>query len=106
MPGLKRASEVCILAKGFLKDMPRPKGIFILHPEAYEEIYGPEMRAIIDELIDVVVPPQTAETILTEPDLLYEVELILSGWGAPIMDEAFLSHAPYLRAVFYGAGSI
>jgi phosphoglycerate dehydrogenase-like enzyme len=86
--------------------MPRFKGIFILHPGAYDEIYGPQTRATIDELIDVVAPPQTAKSILADPEPLREVELILSGWGAPLMDEAFLSHAPCLRAVFYGAGSI
>ena len=86
--------------------MPRIKGMFILRPDAYEGIYGPEERAAIGELIEVIDPPQTAESVLAHPEILNEVEVILSGWGAPIMDEAFLTHAPRLRAVFYGAGSI
>lgn len=86
--------------------MPRSKGIFILRPDAYTAVYGPGERSLIDELIDVIAPPQTAEEILAHPDILREVEVILSGWGAPLMDEAFLGHAPNLRAVFYGAGSI
>jgi phosphoglycerate dehydrogenase-like enzyme len=86
--------------------MPRLKGIFILHSSVYDEIYGPEVRAAIDALIDIVAPQQTAEGIRAHPELLREVEVILSGWGAPLMDEAFLTHAPLLRAVFYGAGSI
>lgn len=86
--------------------MPRIKGMFILRPDAYEGIYGPEERAAIGELIEVIEPPQTAESVLAHPEMLNEVEVILSGWGAPIMDEAFLAHAPRLRAVFYGAGSI
>ena len=86
--------------------MPRIKGMFILRPDAYTEVYGPEERAIIAELIDVVAPPQTAEEILAHPEILREVEVILSGWGAPLMDEAFLNYAPRLRAVFYAAGSI
>ena len=32
--------------------------------------------------------------------------MILSGWGAPAMDAAFLEAAPNLRVVLYGAGSI
>jgi phosphoglycerate dehydrogenase-like enzyme len=32
--------------------------------------------------------------------------VILSGWGAPEMDGAFLEAAPELRLVLYGAGSI
>lgn len=86
--------------------MPRPKGLFVLSPSAYDEIYGPEERAAIAQLIDVVAPPQTAETIRQRPELLQEVDLLLSGWGAPLIDAALLAHAPRLRAIFYGGGSI
>lgn len=86
--------------------MPRLKGIFILRSDAYDEIYGLEERAVIDELIDVLAPPQTAREVLTHPEILREVEVILSGWGAPLIDEAFLEHTPCLRVIFYGAGSI
>jgi phosphoglycerate dehydrogenase-like enzyme len=86
--------------------MPRVKGMFILRPEAYEEIYGSEERTMIDELIDVITPPQTASEVLAHPEILCNVEVILSGWGAPLIDEAFLALAPCLRAIFYGAGSI
>jgi phosphoglycerate dehydrogenase-like enzyme len=86
--------------------MPRIKGIFLLRSNAYAEVYGPEERAMIDELIDVIAPPQVAAEVLAHPEILREVEVILSGWGAPLMDEAFLDQAPHLRAVFYGAGSI
>jgi phosphoglycerate dehydrogenase-like enzyme len=86
--------------------MPRIKGMFILRSDAYDELYGPEERATIDEFIDVIAPPQTAEGVLAHPEILREVEVILSGWGAPLMNEAFLAHAPCLRAVFYAAGSI
>jgi phosphoglycerate dehydrogenase-like enzyme len=86
--------------------MSRLKGIFILRRSAYDDIYGPAECATIGELIEVVAPPQTAEEILAHPEVLREVEVIFSGWGAPLMDDAFLTHAPHLRAVFYGAGSI
>lgn len=35
-----------------------------------------------------------------------DVEVILSTWGAPVLDEAFLDSMPNLRAVLYGAGSV
>jgi hypothetical protein len=38
--------------------------------------------------------------------VLAEAEVILSGWGTPAIDAAFLAAAPNLRAVLYGAGSI
>lgn len=82
------------------------KGLFVLRPSAYDETYGPAERAAIAELVEVVAPPQSAEDIEAHPGLLHEVEVIFSGWGAPLMDAAFLAAAPRLRAVFYGAGSI
>ncbi|HEY7417210.1 MAG TPA: hydroxyacid dehydrogenase [Ktedonobacteraceae bacterium] len=86
--------------------MSRPKGIFILNSTTYNENYREPLRSAIGELVELVAPHHTAEEIQTHLDVLREVEIILSGWGAPIMDEAFLAHAPHLRAVFYGSGSI
>jgi phosphoglycerate dehydrogenase-like enzyme len=82
------------------------KALYILDPGPFEWIYGPAERADISMLVDVYSPQQTAQTICEHPELLHDVQLILSGWGAPVMDEAFLDQAPNLKAVFYGAGSI
>ncbi len=40
------------------------------------------------------------------PDLLKDVEVLVSTWGMPVLDKAFLDSAPKLRAVFYAAGSV
>ncbi len=82
------------------------KGIIILDPAAYELIYGEALHAEIARRVDLVPGLHTAASIKQNPDLLADVEVIFSGWGAPTMDEAFLEAAPKLRAVFYGAGSI
>jgi phosphoglycerate dehydrogenase-like enzyme len=80
--------------------------MFILAQGPYETIYGEEHAGRIAELVAIDGPPQTAEFVAAEPGLLRDVEIILSGWGAPVMDEAFLAAAPKLEAVFYGAGSV
>lgn len=82
------------------------KGLFILGADSYRKIYGPEERAEIDKLVDIYAPPQTPQSIQENPELLKDVEVILSGWGAPKLDGAFLDAAPKLKAMFYGAGSI
>ena len=82
------------------------KALYILDPGPYEWIYGPTERADISKLVDVIAPQQTAQSIRERPELLRDVQVILSGWGAPVMDEAFLDLTPNLKAVFYGAGSI
>src|SRR5260221_418966 len=86
--------------------MKRLKGLYILRPDVYDDIYGPSERRDIAELIDISVPPQTAVSIQRHPELLSGADLILSGWGMPRLDEALLAYAPQLSAVFYGAGSI
>lgn len=82
------------------------KALYILKPFAFEAIYGPDEQAEIAGLVDLLAPPQTVESIATRPDLLEQVEVIFSGWGAPLMDEEFLAKAPNLKAVFYGSGSV
>ena len=84
----------------------KPRALFILHAPSRDLIYGPEEQAYLAAHADFYAPSQTRESILENPGLLADVEVIFSGWGAPIMDEDFLSAAPNLKAVFYGAGSI
>jgi phosphoglycerate dehydrogenase-like enzyme len=82
------------------------KGIFLLKPDAYDKIYGPEERHQIQQLVDIYAPPQTTKSIKENPSVLADADVILSGWGMAVMDESFLAAAPNLKAVFYGAGSI
>jgi phosphoglycerate dehydrogenase-like enzyme len=69
-------------------------------------IYGPQQRAAIAEHVDEVAPPQTAKSIAENPSLLTDVDVIFSGWGAPLLNTAFLDAAPQLKAFFYGAGAL
>lgn len=82
------------------------KALYILNEDAFRLIYGPDEQAEISRMVEVIGPHQTAASIAKQPGLLREVEVILSGWGAPLMDEDFLRNAPALKAVFYGAGSV
>jgi phosphoglycerate dehydrogenase-like enzyme len=88
------------------RDGRLPGGLMILDPGAMEVIYGPSELADLHEMVQFHAPPQTKQSILRQPELLAEAEVIFTGWGAPLMDEAFLAAAPKLRAVFHGAGSI
>lgn len=81
-------------------------GLFILEPAAFDRIYPISVREQISELVTIVAPPQSKESILEKPDLLQDVDVILSGWGAPKLDETFLAAAPNLKAFLYGAGSV
>jgi phosphoglycerate dehydrogenase-like enzyme len=68
-------------------------------------IYGLDERRELERLADFFAPAQTRHSIVENRALLADAEVIFSGWGAPVMGEAFLNAAPKLRAVFYGSGS-
>ncbi len=83
-----------------------PKGLFLLNPDAYERIYGPPEREAIRARVDIIAPLQTQQSVLEDPEVLADVEMIFSGWGMAELTEDFLAAAPNLAVVFYGAGSI
>lgn len=82
------------------------RALYILGERGYGRIYGPQERAAVAGLVDVYADPQTPESIAATPELLASVEVMLSGWGAPRLDAAFLEAAPNLKLVLYGAGSL
>jgi len=86
--------------------MARDNALFLLSDSSFDLIYGPDERAEIAELVNLIAPQQSAESIAVAPELLGDVDVIFSGWGMPPLDDAFLASAPNLRAVFYSAGSI
>jgi len=82
------------------------KALYILSESSYDQIYGEAERMAIDELVDIYAPMQTREAAEADPSILSELEIIMSGWGGPHVDEDLLEAAPRLEMVFYGAGSI
>lgn len=86
--------------------MHKPAALMILNESACSMIYGPDERRDLEEFITLLDAPHTSQSIRSRPDLLSRAEVILSGWGGPTLDEAFLEAAPKLQAFFYAAGSL
>jgi len=82
------------------------KGLYVLDGMSYNLIYGPEERKEIAKYVDIYARPQTSQTILVNPELLKDADVIFSGWHMPKMTRQFLDASPNLKVVFYGAGSI
>ncbi|MEI9999173.1 MAG: hypothetical protein WDO13_08355 [Verrucomicrobiota bacterium] len=49
---------------------------------------------------------QTRESVAANPELLRDIDILFTGWGAPRLDRAFLDAAPKLEAVFHASGSV
>lgn len=86
--------------------MPRPRALYCLDHENLPRIYGPAQRVALAERLDFVAEPRSAEELRGDFSVLKDVELLVTGWGAPAIDAELLAAAPELAAVFYGAGSI
>ena len=75
----------------------------ILRPE---DLLAPDARRRITELAHWD-PHFTVHSADSLPDaLLARTDVLLTSWGAPCVDEAFLARAPRLKALIHAAGSL
>ncbi len=79
---------------------------YVLSPQAFALIYGPDEQRDIASLVNIIGPAVTAADLRKQIDRFGDVEVIFSGWGGPLFDAELLNALPKLKAVFYGAGSI
>lgn len=86
--------------------MTKKKSALVLEEGSATRIYGAKELAAIREMTDLREDVITKGLIESDPSVLADVQIMFSGWGAPVLDAQFLSHATKLEAVFYGAGSI
>lgn len=84
--------------------MAKKKALFI--SSRTNDIFSPQDQVEAAGLVDVYAPTMTAKQALADSSVLKDMQILLTGWGAPMLDEAFLDAAPNLEAVLYGAGSV
>lgn len=83
----------------------RPRLAFAMSAEVLDRVFTPDRRAAFAEVADIV----GVLTEFTTPEaerLLGEVEVLVTGWGSPLIDEEALDAAPRLRAIVHAAGSV
>ncbi|HEX8342588.1 MAG TPA: hydroxyacid dehydrogenase [Tepidisphaeraceae bacterium] len=84
----------------------RLKAAYLLNAESFELVYAAGTRASIAALTDVAATPLTPARLRDVPHALRQVEALFSGWGMPLVDDAFLKAAPNLKIIFYAAGAV
>ncbi|MFI0962705.1 hydroxyacid dehydrogenase [Streptomyces sp. NPDC021080] len=70
-------------------------------------IFPPDTLARLRELVDIDL--STVAGDFTEPRArarLADTEILITGWGCPVLDAGTLDAAPRLRAVLHAAGSV
>jgi len=78
----------------------------ILNPDNFSTVFGPSEQADLASRLRLLAPPMGPAEARSHPDLLAQMDILLSSWGGPKLDEAFLQASPRLQLVLYAAGSI
>ncbi|GHH93998.1 hydroxyacid dehydrogenase [Streptomyces capillispiralis] len=85
----------------------RPRAALAMSPDVASAVLDPESLAALAALCDLAPLPVLDD--LTTPRaraVLADVDLLVTGWGCPPLDEDVLRSAPRLRAVVHTAGSV
>jgi phosphoglycerate dehydrogenase-like enzyme len=82
------------------------RAAYLLDPEPYDLVYGPEQRRAVRRLVVEEPPVLTAADVAAGTGALADVDVLLTGWGVPPLDAHVLAQAPRLRAVLHGAGAV
>ena len=85
----------------------RPRAALAMSPRVADALLAPEARAALAEVTDLS-PAAPLEEFRSEEArrVLADVEILVTGWGCPPLDEEALGHAPRLRAVAHTAGTV
>ncbi|MFE5401113.1 hydroxyacid dehydrogenase [Streptomyces sp. NPDC056580] len=85
----------------------RPKALFAMTARNVPRVFPPELLAGLREHVDID-PGLVAEdfTCPRVREALARTEILITGWGCPLLDPAALDAAPRLRAVLHAAGSV
>lgn len=84
--------------------MRLPRTALAMEPDAAAAVLAPEALTALGEVCDLV--PGLIADFTDAKDVLRDVEVLVTGWGCPPIDEAVLADAPLLRAIVHTAGSI
>ncbi|GAB2596668.1 hydroxyacid dehydrogenase [Streptomyces capparidis] len=84
-----------------------PQTLLVMDRDTLRVQFGPEEMARLRATARLGEPPAAHE--LESPAVLRrlaEVEVLITSWGCPMLDERVLAHAPRLRAVLHAAGTV
>jgi phosphoglycerate dehydrogenase-like enzyme len=85
--------------------MKKLKGLYALGAEFFAQIYTHRERRDLEKWVDVYAPLQEESSLRLHPEILRSCEVLLSGWGGPVMDDHLLDEAPNLKLILFAGGS-
>ncbi|MGW1619457.1 hydroxyacid dehydrogenase [Streptomyces sp. NPDC002172] len=85
----------------------RPQAVFAMTAQNVPHIFPPEVLARLRECVEI--DPTLVVHDFADPrvrETLARTEVLVTGWGCPVLDTAALDAVPKLRAVLHAAGSV
>ncbi|GAA4212686.1 hydroxyacid dehydrogenase [Actinocatenispora rupis] len=79
---------------------------YAMDPARYDRVYDRAARDRIERLATPLWGPRDEPAVRADPAALTDVDVLCTGWGAPVLSADLLDAAPRLRLVLYAAGSI
>jgi phosphoglycerate dehydrogenase-like enzyme len=79
-------------------------GLYVMDAPNFDVVYGPAERAAIERHLRI--PPDSYAADQLTPEILADVDVLLTSWGAPTLTAELLAAAPKLALVLHGAGSV
>lgn len=81
-------------------------GLLLIGKHWLDNFLLPADVAELAGIVTLDTPPMSPKELPAHPAALAQAEIIFTTWGMPKLDDAFLTAAPKLKAVFYAAGSV
>ncbi|MCX4538845.1 hydroxyacid dehydrogenase (plasmid) [Streptomyces sp. NBC_00841] len=82
----------------------RPRALFAMGRRHRDALFPPAEIQCLTAYVDID-PDHVAEDFAHEP-ALEDVEVLITSWGCPVIDEDVLARAPALKAIVHAAGSV
>ncbi|MCT1776469.1 hydroxyacid dehydrogenase [Brachybacterium sp. p3-SID957] len=70
------------------------------------QIFTPQQQELLGALVDIDLSRPVPDLAAAADAELRDVEVLLTGWGSPMVDAAALARMPRLRAVVHTAGTV
>ncbi|MEU5379779.1 MULTISPECIES: hydroxyacid dehydrogenase [unclassified Streptomyces] len=85
---------------------PRPRAALAMSQEAAAAVLDRESLDALAAVCDLALPVLDDLTTPAAVAVLADVDVLVTGWGCPPLDESVLRSAPRLKAVVHTAGSV
>jgi phosphoglycerate dehydrogenase-like enzyme len=85
----------------------RLRAAFAMAPESLRtQVFSPEQLDTLGRRLDLVPTVLQSRSDIERLPGADRLELLVTGWGCPVLDEALLERLPELRYVIHSAGSV